>query len=197
MKDALKKHIIEELTEGNIKAFEAIFYHYHNGLLYFATSYIKNKEDANDIVQSIFLNLWERRSSLNPDSNLTAYLFTTTRNYCLNYLNHLKARSNYISFQEQNWKEVQLNIHALEAFNPSDLDYEELENNLRKAIDSMPEQCAKIFMLSRFDGLKYAEIAEKLTISVKTVEKKMSIALSHLRVELKNFFFLIFLLQIQ
>ena len=197
LKDALKKHITEELIEGNIKAFEAIFKQYYNGLLYFASSYVKSKEDANDIVQSIFLNLWEHRFSLHSDTNITAYLFTTTRNYCLNYLNHLKARSNYITFQEQNWKEVQLNIYALEGFNPSSLDYEELENNLRKAIDSMPEQCAKIFMLSRFDGLKYTEIAEKLTISVKTVEKKMSIALSHLRLELKNYFFIILLLQIQ
>lgn len=196
MNNALRKHITAELIEGNIKAFEAMFRQYYNGLLYFALSYVKRKEDANDIVQSIFLNLWERRNLLQPDTNLTAYLFTNTRNYCLNYLNHLKAKSNYLSSQEQHWKEIQLNIYALEAFNTYDLDYEELENNLRKALETMPEPAVKVFMLSRFDGLKYAEIAEKLDISVKTVEKRMSIALSHLRIELKKYLFLVLLFQI-
>lgn len=196
MTDALKKHITRELIEGNIKAFEAIFNHFYNGLLYFATSYVKSKEDATDIVQTIFLNLWERRLQLKPDTNLTSYLFTSTRNHCLNYLNHLKARSNYISAQEQNWKEIQLNIYALELFNPSETDYETLESRLKKAMESMPEQCAYIFSLSRFQGLKYAHIADKLDISIKTVEKKMSIALAHLRAELKIYFFFLTLLKI-
>jgi RNA polymerase sigma-70 factor (ECF subfamily) len=190
---ALQSHITGELIEGNIKAFEAVFNHYYNGLIYFATSYLKNREDANDIIQSVFLTLWERRASLHQDTNLMAYLFTNTRNLCLNYLNHLKARSNYLSFQEHSWNDLQLNIYALEEFNPSSLEYDELEKKLQKALDTMPDDSAKIFRMSRFDGLKYSEIAEKLHVSVKTVEKKMSIALSHLRIELKGFLFLLFI----
>lgn len=193
MNKALQSHITTELIEGNIKAFEAVFNNYYNGLIYFATSYLKNREDATDIIQSVFLTLWERKATLQQNTNLTAYLFTNTRNQCLNYLNHLKAKSNYLSFQEHNWNDLQLNIYALEEFNPSELEYEELEKKLQKALDSMPEDCSGIFRMSRFDGLKYAEIAEKLGISVKTVEKKMSIALAHLRNELKGFFFLLFI----
>jgi RNA polymerase sigma-70 factor (ECF subfamily) len=192
LNSALKQHIVRELTEGNIRAFEAIFNQYQHALVSFAASYVKRREDANDIVQSVFLNLWERRSKLQPDTNIAAYLFTITRNNCLNFLNHLKAQSNYLSVQENNWHEIQLNIYALEAFNASELDYEALELKLRKAIESLPEQCSTVFMLSRFKGLKYTEIAARLNISVKTVEKKMSIALSHLRSELKNFYFIIF-----
>lgn len=193
MNNALKQHIVIELTEGNIRAFEAIFNQYFNSLVNFAASYVKRREDANDIVQTVFLSLWERRTKLNPDTNISAYLFTITRNNCLNFLNHLKAQSNYLSVQEQNWHEIQLNIYALEAFNASEFDYETLEDKLRKAIETLPEQCSTVFMLSRFKGLKYTEIADRLNISVKTVEKKMSIALSHLRSELKNFYFIIFL----
>jgi RNA polymerase sigma-70 factor (ECF subfamily) len=190
---ALQSHITAELIEGNIKAFEAVFNNYYHGLIYFATSYLRNREDANDIIQSVFLTLWERRATLQPNTNLTAYLFTNTRNQCLNYLNHLKAKSNYLSFQEHNWNDLQLNIYALEEFNPSGLEYEELEKKLQKALDSMSEDCARIFRMSRFDGLKYSDIADKLQISVKTVEKKMSIALAHLRNELKVFYFLLFI----
>lgn len=194
MNKALASHITSELIEGNIKAFEAIFNHYYSGLTFFAASYLKNREDATDIIQTVFLNLWEKRATLQKDTNLTAYLFTNTRNQCLNFLNHLKARANYLSYHENNWKEMQLNIYALENFNPSKTDFEDLEIRLQTALGSMPQDCAKIFMMSRFQNLKYAEIASKLNISVKTVEKKMSIALAHLRIELKELFFLLFLM---
>lgn len=193
MNNALKKHIISELIEGNIKAFEGIFNHYYKSLLYFAISYVKNKDDATDIVQSIFLNLWERRTSLDSNTNLTAYLFTLTKNSCLNYLNHSKAQMNYLNSQEQKWKELQLNYYALENFNVNNLAYEELEITLRNTINSMPQESAQIFTLSRFEGLKYSEIAQKLNISVKTVEKKMSIALTQLREAFKKFYSLLFL----
>jgi RNA polymerase sigma-70 factor (ECF subfamily) len=198
LNDIVNKHITQELIEGDIKAFEVIFNKYYKALFYFASSYVKNKEDATDIVQSIFLNLWERKAALQADTNLSSYLFTVTKNSCLNYLTHLKAKSNYLTKQENNWKQVQLDFYALENFNVDNFAYEELETTLRKTIASMPEESARIFMLNRFQGLKYSEIAEKMDISVKTVEKKMGIALKYLREAFKNcYIFLLMMLNVK
>ncbi len=179
---------------GNIDAFEKVYKAYFNGLERFAQAYVKDRDDANDIVQSVFLTLWEKRETLAPNTNLTNFLITLTKNQCLNFLNHLKARTNYLFSQERSWKEIQLNYYALERFNANKLIFTELEGSIQKAIDSLPGQASEIFKMSRFEGFKYAEIADKLGISIKTVEKKMSIALEFLREALKGYYLLVLFL---
>jgi RNA polymerase sigma-70 factor, ECF subfamily len=192
--DIPNKNIVSELQADNIQVFEKIFKYYFLKLERFAVEYVLNKEEANDIVQSVFAMLWERRASLLPDTNLNNYLITLTKNQCLNYLKHLKAGFNYKSFHESKWKELEMNYYALERFNQNKLSLEELEKTIQDAIDSLPGQCREIFMLSRFQDLKYHEIADKLNISVKTVEKKMSISLSILREKLREYYSFIWIL---
>lgn len=192
MNNLVNKYLVEELSSGNIKAFQTVFSQYYKALHHFALSYLKSSEDATDIVQSVFLILWERRENLKADTNLTSYLFTITRNQSLNFLEHIKARSNYLNKQEQYWNELQLNYYSLEKFNATNLGYEELEAEINKAIGELPEDIGRIFTLSRFQGLKYSEIAEKLGVSVKTVEKKMSIALVKLRESLRKYYYIVF-----
>jgi RNA polymerase sigma-70 factor, ECF subfamily len=196
MNSPVDKHLVEELALGNFKAFKAVFDQYYRALHHFAVSYLKNEEDATDIVQSVFLILWERRESLRPDTNLLSYVFTIAKNQCINYLDHVKAKSNYLSKQEQHWNELQLNYYSLEKFNAINLVYDELESDLNKTLADLPPDISKIFGMSRFQGLKYSEIADKLGISIKTVEKKMSIALLRLRESLKKYYYLIFLIGI-
>lgn len=186
--------LVSELKNGNIEVFEQIFHTYSKKLRRFAFEYVANDDEASDIMQNSFLTLWERKGSLTPETNLNNYLFTLIKNQCLNYLKHLKAQSNYTKGEEVISKELLLNYYALERFDGDKLIFEELSKTIERAIDSLPGQCREIFMMSRYEELKYHEIAERLNISVKTVEKKMSISLNILRLALKEFYFFLFIL---
>jgi RNA polymerase sigma-70 factor (ECF subfamily) len=183
---------VADLKSGNLKAFESVFDSLSTKLERFAFEYVANKEDASDIVQSVFMTLWERKESLTDDTRIFNYLITLTKNQCLNYLKHVKAQRNYQQRKETADRELMLNYYALERFDENKLILEELSTTIEKAIDSLPGQCREIFMMSRFEGLKYQEIADKLNISVKTVEKKMSISLSIMRSVLKDYYCLLF-----
>lgn len=187
-------YIIKDIQEGNIKTFEDIFINYCPFLEKFAEGYVINKEEASDIVQSVFLTFWERKEKLKEDTNLNNYLITLTKNQCLNYLKHLKAKQNYLQSLTSNANEFLLNYYALERLDENKLIFKELSTTIENAIDSLPGQCREIFIMSRFENMKYHEIADKLGISVKTVEKKMSISLEILRVALKDYYFLFLLL---
>lgn len=185
--------IVKSIQEGSIKAFEEVFMNYCPFLEKFAEGYVINKDEASDIVQSVFLAFWERKEKLKQDTNLNNYLITLTKNQCLNYLKHLKVQQAYLESQPSNENELLLNYYALEKLNEDKLVFNELSKSIEKAIDSLPRQCREIFMMSRFENMKYHEIADKLGISVKTVEKKMSISLEILRVALKDYNLLLLL----
>ena len=187
-------NIIKDIQEGNIKTFEEVFINYCPFLEKFAEGYVMNKDEASDIVQSVFLSFWERKEKLKDDTNLNNYLITLTKNQCLNYLKHLKAKQTYLDYQTFNASELLLNYYALERLNEDRLIFNELSSSIEKAIDALPGQCREIFMMSRFENMKYHEIADKVGISVKTVEKKMSISLEILRLVLKEYYLFFFLL---
>jgi len=187
-------NIVKDIQEGSIKTFEEVFINYCPFLEKFAEGYVINKDDASDIVQSVFLSFWERKEKLRDDTNLNNYLITLTKNKCLNYIKHLKAKQTYLQIQTTGVNELLLNYYALEKLNEDKLIFKELSKSIEKAIDSLPVQCREIFMMSRFENMKYHEIADKLGISVKTVEKKMSISLEILRVALKDYSLLLLLL---
>lgn len=185
--------IVTDIQTGNIKTFEEVYINYCPYLEKFAEGYVVSKEEASDIVQSVFLSFWERKEKLKNDTNLNNYLTTLTKNQCLNYLKHLNAKQNYLQSQTSNVNALLLNYYALERLNENKLIFDELSTTIQKAIDTLPEQCREIFIMSRFENMKYHEIADKLNISVKTVEKKMSISLEILRIALKDYYFLFLL----
>lgn len=187
---------VSELKKGDLKTFESIFYQFASRLERFAYQYVANKDEANDIVQSVFMTLWERKETLTDDTRLFNYLITLTKNQCLNQLKHNKAQRNYQNHEESTYREILLNYYALERFDENKLILKELSDTIDQAIDSLPGQCREIFRMSRFEGMKYQEIADNLGISVKTVEKKMSISLSIMRNALKDFYILLILLKI-
>ena len=169
--------------------FKQTFNLYYPRLLRFAKEYVGDKYEAENIVQDVFLKLWEKRASLPMDINLNAYLLTMVKNHCLDFLKHKQVIERYsINRQSVQQQETVFNYYAVSKFEPEQIDIETLERLAEKAIGELPEQCRKVFELSRYDGLKYREIAEKLGISVKTVETHISNALKILRVTLKDCF---------
>ncbi|GAA4316489.1 RNA polymerase sigma-70 factor [Compostibacter hankyongensis] len=177
----------EELTrllqEGNIYAYELIFRRYYVGLCGFAIRFVQEPEAAEEIVQGIFMKLWEKRETINIDTSLKSYLFRSTFNHCSNHLSHIKIRNNYISrIRESLLRDEYLSDPVMDS-----LAYKELNDKITAAIEELPASCRQIFKMSRFDGLKYAEIAAQLDISVKTIETQISRALIRLRRSLQEF----------
>jgi RNA polymerase sigma-70 factor, ECF subfamily len=178
--------LVYELRKGSEDAFDRVFSHYFPILMNFANEYVQDPEVAREIVQDTFLKLWEIRKNLDPQTRLSSLLFTITRNDALNYLKQLIHKQKYINDRKRFYQN-QLNYIALRDESSEMLMYDELNNRIQTAVSHLTPKCKEVFILSRLNGLKYREIAEKLNISVKTVETHMSDALKHLRKELKDY----------
>lgn len=164
------------------QAFELLFRQYYPRLCGFANKFISNPQESEEIVQEVFLNIWKKKDQLKLDDQIRPYLFKSVQNLCFNFIEHQKVVDNYYSVIEAVYK------NHLEDFSSHEsILYNELQSRVVKAMTSLPEQCQKIFKMSREDGLKYHEIAETLGISVKTVETQMSRALAKLKTELKDY----------
>ena len=174
-------HDIEAaLRSGNETIFEEVFRSYYPALCRYARSILNEPEAAEEAVQQTFIAIWEKRESIHFTVSLKAYLYRAVHNRCLNQIEKQKIRQQYAADHQQ-----QPEIAAM----PADSMHrqKELQDLIRQAIDRLPEQCGKIFRLSRFEEMKYAEIAEHLGISIKTVENQMGKALRLMREELKEY----------
>ena len=175
-----EKKILKRIKEGHINEFETLFKEYYERLCAFGIKYVKNIEQVEEVVQDTFYNIWKNRKTLNIKTSLKSYLYTAVRNNCLQVL---RTRSLDIKY-ENYYKSHYTN----ESISPADeLNAKELSNVINKALNSLPERCKVIFKMSRYEGLKYHEIAEKLAISIKTVEANMGKALKHFRMHLKEY----------
>ncbi|MBN2213456.1 MAG: RNA polymerase sigma-70 factor [Bacteroidales bacterium] len=170
-----------QIKKGDQKAFESVFNAYYRKLLFYAKEYVCDLEIAREFVQEAFLKLWEIRKNLNDHTNLEALLFTILRNDCLNYLKRIAAQKRYTEFAQKVVYELQLNYLALKDSTSEVLQLEELQKVIDDAIAELPPKCREIFIMSRYNGMKYKEIADKLGISYKTVENQISEALKRIR----------------
>jgi RNA polymerase sigma-70 factor (ECF subfamily) len=169
-----------ELKEGDINAFEMFFKTYYQPLCNYAYTFIQDKDEAEEIVQSAFLSVWEKRQSLDIKTSLKSYLYTMVRNTSLNVIKHEKIKQKYVgealAIEERTHEGVAQAVISAE-----------LEDKIQEAMGTLPEQCRLVFKLSRFEELKYAEIAAQLNISIKTVENHMGKALRIMREQLKDY----------
>ncbi len=173
-----EKTIFEKIQKGDEKAFEQLFKSYYGHLCLFATKIMDDEITAEEIVQDIFVKFWEKREQITVDLSIKNYLFRSVKNSCLNIIKHNKTRAQY----------AQHILAEAEKNNFSDNYIEvDLAKKIEESIESLPEKRREIFRMSREEGLKYREIAEKLQLSVKTVETQMSLAFKHLRNKLKNY----------
>lgn len=174
-----EKHLVTQKQE---EQFEAIFRLYFVRLCIFASRYTHSLEESKEIVQEVFLNAWNKRDYLHFDDELHFYLFRAVKNSCLNQLQHQRVVSEYQSVLQLLYgrdEDDSSSFHSLEL--------QELQATIKQALADLPDECRRIFLLSRDQGLKYAEIASQLAISVKTVETQMSRALSKLRHALADY----------
>jgi RNA polymerase sigma-70 factor (ECF subfamily) len=168
------------LSEGDITAFEMLFRTFYQPLCNYAYTFLQDRENAEEVVQSTFLLVWEKRDTLAIRSSVKPYLYAMVRNACLNVLKHEKIKQKYAGEEVVLAERSQDSVSHTIASN-------ELESRIKVAMDELPEQCRMVFKLSRFEELKYAEIAEQLNISVKTVENHMGKALRIMREQLKDY----------
>jgi len=150
------------------------------GLCYFAQKYVKDYESAKEIVQDAFISMWEKRETIDMGRPVKSYLTMVIHNKCTNYLRDNRKFDQYILDIE--------NLLDVPEYESSDiLVADELKIKIDAAISELPEKCREIFVMNRYENLKYKEIADKLQISVKTVETQMSKALQHMRIKLAEF----------
>ncbi|MCB0795903.1 MAG: RNA polymerase sigma-70 factor [Flavobacteriales bacterium] len=167
---------LHRLASGDLSAMESLFKEHFAPLSIFAFQYLKDRDQAEDLVQELFIRIWEGRSELQVKTSIKAYLYASVRNRCLNALKAAKR------------------VVPLDAVGQEPMEEEEGDEDLltlraarvRAAIEGLPEERRKVFRMSRYEGLKYQEIADRLGISAKTVENQMGKALKTLRVELAD-----------
>ncbi len=175
-----EQELVTQVNKGSVKAFEMIFKTYYVELSRFAVKYVGSTEQAEEIVQELFLTIWENREKLSITSSLKSYLYTSIKNRSLNYLK--SAAVKYIQRQE----EVSVHNHPVSLDVEEYINYNELQHTIQKAVEKLPEKCRIIFTLSRQAGLSYQEIANELNLSIKTVEAQMGIALKRIRGDLSE-----------
>jgi RNA polymerase sigma-70 factor, ECF subfamily len=164
----------------DIAEFEKLFKTEYSKLCSYANLFLNDPDAAEDVVQEVFFKLWKNREELTIQTTVKSYLFRAVRNGCMNVIDHLSIRDAYKLVNEEEIKESETN--AIDEAIVS-----ELEQKIRESIDLLPSERRKIFILSRFEGLKYREIADQLNISVKTVENQMYQALKFLRERLVDY----------
>jgi len=178
--------------EKESEQFEQVFKTQFKGLHSYAYTILHNVSEAEEIVQVVFYKLWEKRSEIDIHSSVKAYLYRSVHNKCLNHLKHQKVKTEHKRYAMQAQKG-----HTEESHSADRLSSRDLEEKIRQALNELPEQCRTIFQLSRFESMKYQEIAGQLGLSVKTVENQMGKALKRMRIKLAEYLpFVIFLINL-
>lgn len=157
-----------------------LFKTYYQPLCNYALTFVQDRDEAEEIVQSTFLSVWEKRETLEIRTAVKPYLYAMVRNACLNVIKHQKIKQQHVdgelAYAERSVESVTRSVMA-----------SELETRIYQAMEKLPEQCRLIFKLSRFEELKYAEIADQLNLSIKTVENQMGKALKIMRDQLRDY----------
>jgi RNA polymerase sigma-70 factor (ECF subfamily) len=186
MLSATDKYLIESIKEGDRKAFEYLFKIYYADLCKFSSNLVQNETIAEDLVMDIFVKLWEAEDKLSINTSIAGYLFTSVHNHCLNYLTRKHKR-----FTELNTDTVdKLNELIPVGDNTGiieGIDLADLSQKIEKCFDILPDECKKIFLMSRIDELTNKEIATKLGISENTVKVQIYRALKKIKLLLRDY----------
>ena len=176
--------ILSGIRRGDSNSFDLLFDNYYDNLCNYVASIIHKDDIAEDIVQELFANMWVNRKKIAIRLSFKSYLFRSAYNASLDYLKHLKIENQYQSGIPENFPP---------SFNNS-MEFMELLESLGKSIEQLPDNCKMIFKLSRFENLKYREIAQKLSISENTVDTQIRRALKKLREDLKDYLVAFFII---
>ncbi len=185
MKQLSDKEILRNINIGNEDAFEFVFLTLYNELCVYAYAILKDRDNAEEVVQEVFVKLWEAHNELSIKLSINAYLYKAVHNRCINLLNHTQIKKKYVT---------ETAINGSNLVSPVTSDYpianllvQELEVKINQSILELPKQCREVFLLIRYEDLSYTEAAEKLGVSVNTIKTQLQRALSRLRENLKNY----------
>lgn len=175
--------VLTKIKEGDVKAFETIFRLYYSSLCLYAASITGQMDAAEEIVQELFYVFWKERKKIQLFHSIKSYLYGAVRNQSLQYCEHEEVRNRY--------REMVLSTPSSPGTNDPQMqiEYEELKILIERTLQKLPERRLRIFRMHRFDGMKYAEIALSLSLSVKTVEAEMTKALQALRKEVEKYIY--------
>ena len=177
----LEKNIFDRVKNDDMLAYEVLFRKYYAILCNYSFKIVKDIDIAEEIIQDLFFNIWEKRHELEIESSVKSYLFKSAYNKSILFLRHKSVTEKYERY-----------VRNTELFDEPDaseeLSLKELNEVIDKTLEELPERSRKIFSLSRFEGLKYHEIAEKLSLSVKTIEANMGRALKLFRKNIKTYY---------
>lgn len=181
-----EKELVKKLKDGDSFAFEVLFYKYRNKIKGFALKIVPAQIDPEEIVQEVFVRVWLKKEAIDPEKDFQSYLFSIAKHLVLDHLKSAVNRKLY--FVGEHFQQDLLEEDGLEASIT-----EETEAKLQKLINEIPERRREIFRLSRFEGLSYKQIAERLNISENTVDSQIRNALAFLRKEFRKIIVLAFL----
>jgi RNA polymerase sigma-70 factor (ECF subfamily) len=183
MKDIIlynDEELMQEIKAGNMFAFDELYRKYNKKLYKFGYSILKSTEEAENLIQDVFLNLWENRYKVEKNSSVKSYVFTITYNSAISIIRKKARESQFIEYL----KTLQdINVEPADV----ELEYNELTSKLDEIIKELPKRQKEVYLLHKVEGLKYNEIAERLNISVNTIENYMSHALKTIRKKLGNY----------
>jgi len=166
-----------ETRNGNDFDFNELFNSYYSTLCLFSNKFLNDINLSRSVVQQVFVELWVKREKLSIKQSIKSYLFSSVRNASIDYLRKNKNRTDTLNLNDEKYQTPFRDL----------VEESELNEKINHAINDLPEKCREVFIACRFDGLKYAEIAEKLHLSVKTVEMQMGIAIKRLRTCLSEY----------
>ena len=181
-----EKDLIQGLQCGDKDIFECIFEENYKNLVLYAKKFVIETETARDLVQDVFIYLWDKREKLTIDKSLSSYLFRAVHNSCINHLKRESTKDNYVRKfllrinHEMQPARKEENVHEI-------LVHKDLSERIEVIIEGLPEQCKNIFRMSRYRGLKNKEIAEIYSISPRTVETQIYRALKILKEKLSPY----------
>ena len=164
--------------------FSEVYVKYYCKLLRFASEFVNDVQEAENLVQDAFLGLWKSKDELERINNMNAYMFRLVRNRCLDCLKHKANEQEYAKGVMQT---VDYRLSALDSFNETGIFMGDLEKDVAEAIESLPPRCREVFVMSRYQGKKYREIAEAMGISENTVEIQMGIAIKRMKASLAQY----------
>jgi RNA polymerase sigma-70 factor (ECF subfamily) len=171
-----------KIKEGDIKIFEKVFRQYYMPLCLYSSGITGRKEVSEEIVQDVFYNIWKDRKNIRILRSVKNYLYGAVRNQSLRYLETLSVRERYLEYMHHN--EQTANEPSPQEY----LEYKELEHLINITLNKLPKRRMQIFKMHRMEGKKYKEIAERFSISIKTVEAEMTKAYKTLRREIEKLY---------
>ena len=179
-KNHIDEDLMKEIKAGNMLAFDILYKKYSSRIFKFAFSILKSADESENIVQDVFLNLWENRNKVEKNSSIKYYIFTITYNSSISVIRKKVQETKFLDYL----KTLQQPDQEPENL---ELEYNELTSKLNDIINALPKRQKEVYLLHKIEGLKYQEIAVKLNISVNTIENHMSRALNTIRKKLGNY----------